>query len=363
MAGAAAVAVAAQTAGRIATTADALLASPFFFHGKQIVVRHPFETATTGIEITRLSDTARPVFVFWRERPARSEGEVRGEFWDLGRVEPGDSRFATYDFKSLLESVNNGQWPGREQMFVIVAASLAESPTPQTPTLRSIALSPQAHEGRGVTVVGRFRGANLYGDLPKALGKSKWDFILQSADAAVWVSGVRPRGKDLDLDPTARVDTGRWVEVTGIVRREGEAVWIASESVRAAAAPAETPVEITLPPVPREGPPTVIFSAPVQDDTDVERGAPVRIQFSRDMNARSFRDAVRVSYAIPAGAQAPAAPTVSVTYFEGNRSLEIKFAQPTARFQTVKVELLGGITAVDGQPLAPWTLTYSTGGS
>ena len=46
------------------------------------------------------------------------------------------------------------------------------------------------------------------GDLPQGVAKSKWDFVLQSADASIWVTGLRPKGKDFDLDPSARVVTG-----------------------------------------------------------------------------------------------------------------------------------------------------------
>ena len=355
----AAASVAAQAPARTATTADTLLASPFFFHGKQIVVRH--EVTTTG-DVTQLAGTARPVYVFWRERPSRSEGEVRGEFWDLGRLEEGDSRLAGHDFRPLLEATNQGRWPGREQIFVILQATMLESPLPSAPTIRAIALSPQTYEGRGVTLVGRFKGRNLYGDLPAALGKSKWDFVVQSADAAVWVSGLRPRGKDLDLNPDARVDTGRWVEVTGTVQREGNLTWVAGTAIRSATAPTEAPVEIALP-APKEPAPAVIFSAPVQDDTDVDRAGTVRLQFSRDMIGRSFQGAIRVSYVVPAqaGAKALPPPAFTAAYNEGTRSLVIRFTEPLQRFQTVKVELTEGITAVDRQPLPPWTLTFSTG--
>jgi len=41
--------------------------------------------------------------------------------------------------------------------------------------------------------------------------------------------------------------------------------------------------------------------------------------------------------------------------------LELKFAKPLERFQTVKVDLLDGIKAIDGTPLKPWTLTFVTG--
>jgi hypothetical protein len=43
--------------------------------------------------------------------------------------------------------------------------------------------------------------------------------------------------------------------------------------------------------------------------------------------------------------------------------LDIGFAHPLERFRTMKVELLEGIVGTDGAPLAPWTLTFSLGGS
>jgi hypothetical protein len=353
--------IAAQPPARIATTAGALVSAPLFFHGKQVVVRHAVEQEAA--DLVRLTATAKPVVVYWRERPSRTDGEIRGEFWDLGRLEPGDPRFTAYDFRPMLEALNRGSWPGRDRIFVLLGATLVESPLPTTPTIRSIALAPDANEGRGVTLVGRFRGRNLYGDLPQSLAKSKWDFVLQSADAALWVSGLRPRADGLNLDPGARVDTGRWVEVSGTVQREGDTIWIAGTSIKPAAAPAETPIEIARPPTPREPPPTVIFSMPVQDDTEVERAEPVRLQFSRDMDGRSFRNAVRVSYpgGGSPGATPPPMPRFTATYSEGTRSLEIQFSEPLERFQVVRVELLEGITAIDKQPLRPWVLTFTTG--
>jgi hypothetical protein len=106
----------------------------------------------------------------------------------------------------------------------------------------------------------------------------------------------------------------------------------------------------------------VIFSAPVPEDVDVERTASVRLQFSWPLDGKSFQGRIRVSYAPPAQGQAPQPPAFAAAYDPGNRSVEIKFKQPLERFQTVKVELLEGITAVDSQPLARWTLTFLTGG-
>ena len=349
---------AAQRPGRTATTAASLTTTPLFFHGKQIVIHA--QLTGTG-DTTRISDTAKPIYVIWRERASRSGGEIRGDFWDLGRLQDGDTRFANVDFKPILDAATQGRWPNRDQVFVITGATLMDAEIPAVATIRAIALAPERFENKPVTLVGRFKGGNLYGDLPQGLGKSKWDFVLQSADAAVWISGLRPRGRDFDLDPSARVDTGRWLEVAGTVKREGPQVWIEGASVKQTTAQQDAPAEVTVR-LPPEPPPRVIFSAPVADDTDVERAVPVRMQFSRDMDGKSFRDRVRVSYAAPAQGAAPAVPAFAAVYNEGNRSLEIKFKQPLERFQRVTVELLEGITAVDGQPLQPWKLTFLTGG-
>jgi Bacterial Ig-like domain len=349
---------AAQPPGRIATTPDALTATPLFFHGKQVVI-HAKVTSTANT--TRVDGTSKPIFVDWRDRATRGGGEIRGDFWDLGRLQDGDSRVSGVDFQPILEAATQGRWPARDQVFVITRATLVDAEIPATATIRAIALAPERFENRGVTIVGRFKGRNLYGDLPQAPGKSKWDFVLQSADAAVWVSGVRPRGRDFDLDPAARVDSGRWLEVTGTVRREGTQVWIEGASVRQTTAQPDAPAAVVVQ-LPPEPPPRVIFTAPVDDDTDVERGTSVRLQFSRPMDGKSFPNRIRVSYAAPSQGVAPQVPAFGATYDPSNRSLEIKFKQPLERFQRVKVELLEGITAVDGQGLAPWTLTFMTGG-
>lgn len=357
----------AQAPGRIATTPEALLASPVFFHGKQIAVRATvtdqgglarLDVPTTGDQRT----TVRDVFVIWKDRPSGGDGEIRGDFWDLGRLTADDSRFSSYDFRPILEATTNGGWPARDQVFVILNAARVDAPPPPAPTVRAIAMDPYRYASQRVTVTGRFRGRNLYGDLPAPLNRSKWDFVIQSADAAVWVSGVRPRGKDFDLDPGLRADTGRWVEVSGTVQTEGTRAWIEGVAIQLATPPAETPVEITVPVVAKEPPPAVIFSAPVPDEVDVEPTTSIRIQFSRGLDSRSLKDRIRVAYLPPAQGEPPAPPVFSFAYNDGLNAVQIKFAKPLERFHRIKVELLEGITATDGQALMPWTLTFVTGG-
>jgi len=347
---------------RIATTAEALIASPVFFHGKQVVVRRNVEDQGG---LFRLANTSKPVFVVWRDRPSlASDFEIRGDFWDIGRLEHDDTRLSNVNLAPMLESAWHGQWPPRDQVFVILGASAIESPLPDEGTIRAIALAPEHYADRQVKVVGRFHGANLYGDLPQPVGKSKWDFVLQSADAAVWVTGLRPKAKDLDLDIHARVDTGHWVQVTGTVRRDGPLVWIEGTAIAAAAAPTDTPIEVSIPRAPREAAPAVVFTAPLGGEADADRSSPVRIQFSRDMDPASFRNRIRASYEGQAAPGAPTAPPAfTFRYLDGPRALEIKFAEPLDRFRTVKIDLLEGIvSAIDNQPLAPSSLTFTTGG-
>jgi hypothetical protein len=332
-----------------------------FFHGKQVVVR---SGVVESGGLTQLANTRKPIFVLWREPTTpRSDAETRGEFWDIGRLQPDDSRFSTVDFRPLLQVANGGNWPGRDQVFVLLNATSVESPLPTEPSIRALALAPERYQDRSVTVMGRFRGANLYGDLPQPVNKSRWDFVIQSADAAIWVTGMRPRGKGFNLDLMARADTGQWLQVTGTLRHEGTLTWIEASALAQGSAPTETPIDVVIPSTPREIAPQVIFTAPIAGDTAAERAAPIRVQFSRDMDMRSFRDHIRVSYvgAVPEGAPAQP-PAFSYRYLDGPHALEIRFAEPLDRFRAVKIDLIEGIvSAVDNQPLAPWSLTFTTG--
>jgi Big-like domain-containing protein len=361
-------AASAQPLTRYATTAEALVAAPVFFHGKQIAVRHPLALAT-GIGLFQLKDTRKPVFIYFSgsQRGVTGDVEVRGEFYDLGRLDPAnDPRFSHIDFTPILNAVTGGQWPARDQVCVILNATMMESTLPAEPTIRALALAPDRYVGKGVTVVGRFRGANLYADLPQSAGtKGRWDFVLQSADAAIWVTGLRPRGKGFDLDVNTRIDTGRWLKVSGTVRREGALPWIEATALEPAAAPTEA-VEIAVPTPPREPepPPRVVFSAPTNGETDADRAGPIRIQFSRDMDEKTFKGRVRLTYVGPTPPGAPSEPpTFTLQYVPGSRGLELKLASPLDRFRTVKVDLLEGIaSAIDNLPLAPVSIAFTTGG-
>ena len=60
--------------------------------------------------------------------------------------------------------------------------------------LHGLLADPEARRG-SVRVVGQFRGANLFGDLPDLPGRDAGDFVLKDSDTAIWVIGkTAPRG-------------------------------------------------------------------------------------------------------------------------------------------------------------------------
>lgn len=351
-----------QGAARIATTAAALANYPVFFTGRIVVVRGELRRQDRTTVLIGAGASKSVYLHFSGEPPPDGRVEVRGQVFDLGRLAQDDARLAGVDLQSIMDLETEGRWPGSGDVLLVKVSDVSAPPAPPAPSVRVLALEPERYEGQRVDVIGRFRGANLYGDLPRAPGRSRWDFVLQSVDAAIWVTDLRPRGRNVNLDPRARVDTGQWIGVAGVVHREGGLVWIQGQTIRAATPQEDIPEPEPATILPLPGPPPeVAFSAPIQDDIDIATTSDVRIQFSRDMNAASFRDRVRVDYLAGGAGEVPAVPPFRVRYQDDGRVLQITFEAPLERFRAVRVELLEGIESLDGVPLAPWTLTFSVG--
>ena len=355
----------AQPGGRRAVLLEALTASPLFFHGTDVIVQA--ETEADGV-LVYLGDGRgqRLLALDVTPPPAgmRELVEVTGTFYDAGRLEPGDPRVADVPIERISAAVLGKSWPGTGELPLLVASSARPVPGGDRPggaTLRAIALAPDAHIDSAVTVSGRFRGRNLYGDLPGAPGRSRWDFVLASVDAAVWVAGREPKGDGFELDVQARIDTGRWLEVTGRVALHAGMVVIEATGIALADPPDDSP-----PPRParaRQGPPPeVIFSAPLPDATDAPPDTTVRIQFSRDMDADSFDGRVIAVYGAVGGAAPAGDIGLDAAYRPGNRVLEIRFDAALEPFRSIDVRLLDGITSSDGAPLPAWTLSFFVGG-
>jgi hypothetical protein len=363
-----AAALSAQTAPRRAANIAALLAYPGFYHLRPVVVIGTVAPVDGRLHVM---DEGGAIHLVAPGRVPEGLDEVRGEFWDLGRMKPDDPQLAGRDLQAAFGIDPEGAWPRPGETTAIVATAVDAAPPSTGASIRAIALRPSQYRDQRVTVTGQFSGRNLYGELPDAPGRSRWDFVVRSADAALWVTGVEPKGKDggrdFELGLDARLDTNRWLQVSGTVRQRRGLIWIEGDagSLSLARPLLQTPIEepVRIPPGPA---PEVVFSAPTENEQDVPPATSIRIQFSRDIDQATFKDHIRVSYdeAAGAGTAEPAAASADFTtqYDTARRVLELRFARPLERFRRLKVELQEGITGTDQQPLKPWTLTFTLGG-
>jgi hypothetical protein len=362
----------AQPQIRRATNLAALLAYPGYYHGRPILI-----VGKVSIEKDefRVHDEAEhSIHLLFKGTPPDGFDEIRGEFWDIGRMKPDDTRLNGYDLRNTFKFDPDGPWPRPGEVTALVATAVASTAAAPPASIRTIVLQPSRFLDQKVAITGQFSGRNLLGDLPDAPAKSRYDFVLRAADAAIWVTNMRPRmkdanGKDLELGLDARIDTSRWLSVRGAVQQGRGLLWLDAEagSLALAKPPTETTADEEPIRVPAGPPPEVVFSAPTQDETDVLMGATVRIQFSRDLDASTLKNRIRAGYlqaqSVERGEPTTPAADFTFQYAAFNRVLEIKFAKPLERFRTVKIELLDGIMGTDGQPLKPWILSFETGGS
>jgi len=354
-----------QPVDRRISTLDSLTSAPIFFHETEIVIHGEIEGE--GV-LTYLTNDERRLLVLDVPPPpadSRDYVEIIGTFYDIGRLERGDPRISDLPFERLANILLRKDWPGVGELLVLVASSSRITTQNSEATLRNVALTPSAYSNKTVTVSGRFRGRNLYGDLPSAPGASRWDFVLASAEAALWIVEKEPKGDGFELDIQARADTGRWLQVTGSVSAYKGMTLIRASTISLA----ETAdVDLERPPPQTNSlgpPPEVIFSTPLQGDTGVPIDTTIRIQFSRDIDQRSFENRIVVTYENLSRTNDLKIETASlnfeIQYRAQNRSLEILFEDSLESFRRVNIGLQDGIVATDGATMESWTLSFLTG--
>ena len=347
----------AQSTQRRLTTVDALRQFPGFFHLQNVLLHGEFVENDRRISF-RGGDTEIRVQLSQNVTTSSGAVEVRGQLIDVGRLEAGDPRAG-----NVIEGRENSAWPRPGEELLLQVTAVTASQPMVTPSLRALALEPWKFAGQTVTVTGNFRGRNLFGDLPDAPGKGRYDFIVRGGEGSVWVTGMRPRGSGFDFDVDRRIDSNRWLEVTGPLIHDRGLVRIEATKVALAKAPAATDADrddgapvSAAPPPPLE----IVFNSPTEGETDVTPTSSVRVQFSKGLAEASLAGRVRASYVgAPAGAEGP---TLKTSYDAANRAIEIKFDKPLEPFRTVKIEIAEGVAAFDKGPLAPWTLTFTVGG-
>jgi len=211
------------------------------------------------------------------------------------------------------------------------------------------------YDGKMVTVLGQFRGENLFGDLPSASRRRSSDWVLKEDVYAVWVTGKKTRGSGWSLDPSLRRDSGKWLQVTGRVLLGQGAVTIEATDVVLSKAPSARPqaqAQAPPPPPPRpKKPPVVVFSMPLDGEREVPPDGVFQVQFSKDMDEPSFKDRVSFRYA---GRPLPgdnSLDAMRVTYDGGLRTLQVDPGDMLRPGRVVELLLLPGIVDLDGLPL------------
>lgn len=356
----------AQPPARRAATIEAIRAYPGFFHGQLVTVLGRVAGREPDLSLT--TDTASLRLV-GREHPREGAVELRGVVYDIGRMNSDDPRLITLEAREWIQRMYGERWPRPGEEIVLHVTSAGPPPASagsSAPPIRHVALDPGRYDGTAITVVGQFRGRNLYADLPEAPTSERDDFVLRSGDAALWVTGLRARGKGFNFDTTRRVDTGRWLRVSGTVRQGRGLVWMEGAKIELADAPANDIAEVAGPPPP-PAPLNVVFTSPTAGEVEVRTDTVIRVQLSRDVDPATLKDRIRISYSPAESAERgePQPPSVafSVEWTPVNRALQIRPTQPLERFRQVRVEFLEGIRGPDGSVLAPLTIAFSTGGS
>ena len=242
-----------------------------------------------------------------------------------------------YDFTPVVEAANNGRWPGRDQVFVLLGATFVEGPRADR------ADNPRDRaRARSVRQSQRDAGRPLQGAEPlrrsAARGRRRASGISCCSRRTPRSGSPAPaerQGLRSGSGPPASTPAGGW-RSRAPCSATAPASWLAGESVRLTTAPTEMPVEVARPSAsPPEPPPKVIFSAPLADETDFPLGGPCQ----DPVLARHERPDVPRPH--PRPLRRPERPRPSrrrrsrLTYNDGNRSLEIRFKEPLEPFQSV----------------------------
>ena len=222
--------------------------------------------------------------------------------------------------------------------------------------LRQLVKDPSKYVDRQLVVLGKFRGNNLYGDLSIKAKRTPRDFVIKTADAAIWVTGRRPRGDGFRLDPKKRRDTGKWLRVYGTPWEYNGTYYLRAEKIEMVDKPEDPdlePVKVVRAEEEALGPPPeVTFTLPLEGEREVALDSEFHVQFSNDMRADSFNRNVDLLYADDDGIENPF-PELEVLYNDDNRTLTVKPNKVLDPGQEVVLILYDAIEDTDGQKLRP----------
>jgi Bacterial Ig-like domain len=224
-------------------------------------------------------------------------------------------------------------------------------------SLEKLVSRPGRSDGQTVRVVGKFRGRNLYGDLPARSERTSGDWVIKEDVYAVWVSGRKPKGAGWELDANLKRDTGKWIEVIGRPETRNGVTYVRAVQVRLTDPPRPTADAAPPPPPPERPkvPPVVVFALPLDGEGDVPSDSRFVVQFNKDMDEATFKGHVMLRYAGPTLPGDREFDGIKLTYDQGRRALTVDPGDVLRPGRQIELVLLPGISDVDGLTLIPRT--------
>lgn len=222
-------------------------------------------------------------------------------------------------------------------------------------TLESLVTTPGKRDGETVRVVGKFRGRNLYGDLPGTSQQKGADWVIKDDMFAVWVTGRKPKGSGWELDATLKRDTGKWIEVIGRPETRRGVTYLRAIKVNLTNPPSPL-ADVKAPPPPPERPkrpPVIVFALPLDGEGGVPPTSRFVVQFNKDMDQATFAGKIYLRYAGPRLPGDRAFDGVKLSYDDGRRALTVDPGDVLRSGRWLEIVLLPGIADVDGLTLVP----------
>jgi hypothetical protein len=222
-------------------------------------------------------------------------------------------------------------------------------------SLASLLAQPGRHDGQTVRVVGKFRGRNLYGDLPVKSQRESADWVIKDDVYAVWVTGRKPKGDGFSLDAGLKRDTGKWMEILGRIETRGGVTYIRALNVNLAAPPSATATAAPPPAPPQRPkvPPVVVFALPLDGEAEVPANAQFIVQFSKDMDEKTFDGHVLLRYVGPKLPGDREFDGLKLRYDHGLKALTVDPGDVLRAGRQLELILLPGILDTDGMSLTP----------
>jgi hypothetical protein len=284
----------------------------------------------------------REVQTEWEQAALQMMGrdvEITGVFLETGQVQGGNPAFG-------VQFWNFTGPPEKEPTGEIKAPEVS---------LEKLVSNPGKRDGQMIRVVGKFRGRNLYGDLPIRTQRTTADWVIKDDLYAIWVTGKKPKGAGWELDSGLKRDTGKWVEVIGKPETVRGVTYLKAVRIQLTPPPSAR-ADVKPPPPPPEKPrkpPVVVFALPLDGDGEVAPDSRFVVQFSKDMDETTFNGHVFLRYTGPVLPGDRAFDGLKLTYDRGRRALTVDPGDLLRPRRQIELILLPGISDIDGMTLIP----------